>query len=72
MTDATGRLRDRTRRRDPPEASARIRELEQRLVRREQDRAAAAEVLDALSHSLSHELRAPLRAIDNSSEILLE
>lgn len=72
MTDATGRLRDRTRRRYPPEASARIRELEQRLARRERDLAAAAEVLDALSHCISHELRAPLRAIDNFSEILLE
>lgn len=72
MADARGRLRDPTRRHDPPEATARIRELEQRLVRRERDLAAAADVLEALSHSISHELRAPLRAIDNFSEILLE
>ena len=72
MTDARGRLRDRTRRRDPPEASTRIRELERCLERRERDLAAAAEALDALNHSLSHELRAPLRAIDNFSEILLK
>lgn len=72
MTDATGRLRDRTRRRDPPEESARIRELERLLGRRERDLAAAAEALEALSHSIAHELRAPLRAIDNFSEILLK
>lgn len=72
MTDATGKLRDRTRRRDPPEESARMRELEQLLGRRERDLAAAAEALEALSHSIAHELRAPLRAIDNFSEILLK
>lgn len=72
VTDATGSLRDRTRRREPLEGDARVRELEQRLARCERDLAAAAEVLDVLSHSISHELRAPLRAIDNFSEILLE
>lgn len=72
MTDATGRLRDRTRRRDPPDGSERIRELERRLEQRERDLAAADAVLAALSHSISHELRAPLRAIDNFSEILLK
>lgn len=72
MADATGRLRNQVRRHDPPETGARIHELEQRLGRRERDLAAIAEVLDALSHSIAHELRAPLRAIDNFSEILLE
>lgn len=72
MADATGRRRDPTRRHDPPEASARIRELEQRLGRCERDLAATAEALEALSHSIAHELRAPLRAIDNFSEILLK
>lgn len=72
MADARGRLRDPTRRHDPPEESARIRELEQRLDRRERDLATTAEVLEALSHSIAHELRAPLRAIDNFSEILLK
>jgi light-regulated signal transduction histidine kinase (bacteriophytochrome) len=72
VADATGRLRNRSRRHDPPETGARIRELEQRLGRRERDLAAIAEVLDALSHSIAHELRAPLRAIDNFSQILLE
>jgi len=72
LADARRRLRGRTRRHDPPEGTARIRELEQRLARRERDLAGAAEVLEALSHSISHELRAPLRAIDNFSEILLK
>jgi light-regulated signal transduction histidine kinase (bacteriophytochrome) len=72
VADARGRLRDPTRRHDPPKVTTRIRELEQRLARRERDLAAAGRVLEALIHSISHELRAPLRAIDNFSEILLE
>jgi light-regulated signal transduction histidine kinase (bacteriophytochrome) len=72
VADARAKLRDPTRRHDPPEASARIRELERRLGRRERDLAATAEVLEALSHSIAHELRAPLRAVDNFSEILLK
>jgi light-regulated signal transduction histidine kinase (bacteriophytochrome) len=72
VADATGRLRNRSRRHDPPEAGAHIRELEQRLGSRERDLAAIAEVLEALSHAIAHELRAPLRAIDNFSQILLE
>ena len=71
MTDATGRVRDRPRR-EPREGSARIRELERRLGQRERDLAAARDLLAALSHSIAHELRAPLRAIDNFSAILLE
>jgi signal transduction histidine kinase len=71
VTDATSSLRDRAPR-ERLEAAARLRELEQRLARRERQLAAAAEVLETLSHSIAHELRAPLRAIDNFSEILLE
>ena len=71
MADPRAKLRDPTRH-DPLEAGMRIRELEQRLDRRERDLAATAEVLEALSHSIAHELRAPLRAIDNFSEILLK
>jgi light-regulated signal transduction histidine kinase (bacteriophytochrome) len=70
VTDATSSLRHRTRR-DPPEG-ARIRDLEQRLARRERELAAAADALETLSQSISHELRAPLRAIDNFAEILLK
>ena len=72
MADARAKVRDPTRRHDPLEGSARIRELEQRLDRRDRELAATAEVLEALSHSIAHELRAPLRAIDNFSEILLK
>jgi light-regulated signal transduction histidine kinase (bacteriophytochrome) len=71
VTDATSSLSNRPRR-DLLEAGTRVLELEQRLARRERDLAAAAEVLEALSHSISHELRAPLRAIDNFAEILLK
>lgn len=70
VANATSSLRGFTRR-GSPEADMRAREVEQRLARRERDLAAAAEILEALSHSFAHELRAPLRAIDSFSGILL-
>lgn len=65
----TGILRDITQRR---QAEERIHQLNQDLRQRAVELEAVNQELEAFSYSVSHDLRAPLRAIDGFSQMLLE
>ena len=57
---------------DRKATSVRIEELNEALAKQIRDLAAANQELDAFSYSISHDLRAPLRAMQGFSEALLE